>query len=304
MLVGLDSLTLQTAAMMSPPTRRTQSTTESSTKSSLADEEATVRKGSSGGGLISNDDVEKHSETDESEEDDHLDQGPLAPKGGRLNSEQQQRMKREKRLAMNRASARERRRRKRILLEKLEERVLELTKQVQTLQDVNDGLQAHVRKVEGELSSAHAVIASLSANNPKIPPSPTAPTSLSASAAAIHEDKGALQHHLRSLLLAGQTPHAIGAAPGAAALGDVLADRHLALLDLQHQNRRRTFLDGTALAGLATPGPAASAADPASLVAAAAAASSTANAAAGGSLVNPLLGRISYLNALTENTVG
>lgn len=73
------------------------------------------------------------------------------------------RLKKEKRLAMNRASARERRRRKRMHTEELEHRVIQLSRQCVALQKTNEGLQLYVAKLESDLAQANAAVTVLSA---------------------------------------------------------------------------------------------------------------------------------------------
>jgi hypothetical protein len=196
------------------------------------------------------------------------------------------RQKKEQRLAMNRASARERRRRKRVLLERLEARVLELTKEVQTLQEVNDGLHSHISKLETELAKSHAVIASLSATTRHGPPSV-----LDALSRAGVERQ---QAQLRSLLLRGAgglgdflVP--IGGA-GPARLSDALAE-HQMLLDLQAQRHNHNLLhEGFVSGALAGVNPAQRVAPLAGLGAAGAGRGS-------------LLGRMNFLNAINDNSV-
>lgn len=71
------------------------------------------------------------------------------------------RLRREKRLAMNRASARARRNRKKALMETLEGQVTELAKRNQNLQMLNDSLNNKVQTLETELAMARATIAAL-----------------------------------------------------------------------------------------------------------------------------------------------
>ena len=71
------------------------------------------------------------------------------------------RWRREKRLAMNRESARLRRSRKKVLLKTLEERVEELTRENQSYKVTNDILNARVQSLERELAGARFTIASL-----------------------------------------------------------------------------------------------------------------------------------------------
>ena len=105
-------------------------------------------------------------EDDYDDSRDHpLDDGP---------QDEESRLKREKRLAMNRASARERRRRKRVHMEELEQRVIQLTRQCVALQKTNENLQLYVAKLESDLTQANAAIAVLSkkeqaATTPRLP---------------------------------------------------------------------------------------------------------------------------------------
>jgi DNA repair exonuclease SbcCD ATPase subunit len=71
------------------------------------------------------------------------------------------RLRREKRLAMNRASARARRNRKKALMETLEGQVAELAKRNQSLQMVNESLNNKVQSLETELAMTRATIAAL-----------------------------------------------------------------------------------------------------------------------------------------------
>eukprot|EP00540_Astrosyne_radiata_P014292 CAMPEP_0116847102 /NCGR_PEP_ID=MMETSP0418-20121206/14241_1 /TAXON_ID=1158023 /ORGANISM="Astrosyne radiata, Strain 13vi08-1A" /LENGTH=396 /DNA_ID=CAMNT_0004478497 /DNA_START=70 /DNA_END=1260 /DNA_ORIENTATION=- len=264
--------------------------------------------------------------SESSESDDENDKAPSS------GQDAQQRAKREKRLAMNRASARERRRRKRILLEKLEERVLELTKQVQTLQEVNEGLQGHVRKLEGELSSAHTVIATLSSTAASARTRGLVAVDSGAAAAAAASlglppaaatAAAAEDPRLRSILLAGKGAAATAAASlqpevgAAAGLNDLLAERQLALLE--EQSRRRSLLESAATSSTPLGAPTAAVAGLSSAAAAGLSPATTAglasSAAAGAAALDPrvasltgpslppILGRLNYLNALTDNTL-
>lgn len=97
-----------------------------------------------------------HSTGDEDEEDEIRDQ---QSDGQPLDNESK--LKREKRLAMNRASARERRRRKRVHTEELEQRVIQLSRQSVALQQRNESLQLYVVKLERDLANANAAISVL-----------------------------------------------------------------------------------------------------------------------------------------------
>jgi len=72
------------------------------------------------------------------------------------------RLRREKRLAMNRESARARRKRKKVLIETLEEHVAELTKRNQRFQAATENLTAKVNKLESDLAIARSTINILS----------------------------------------------------------------------------------------------------------------------------------------------
>ena len=70
-------------------------------------------------------------------------------------------LRREKRLAMNRASARARRKRKKVLLDSLANQVTELTKRNQAIQLANETLRSKVDQLESALAQSQATIASL-----------------------------------------------------------------------------------------------------------------------------------------------
>jgi hypothetical protein len=88
----------------------------------------------------------------------------LSEGGGEM-MENLARLRREKRLAMNRESARARRKKKKVLIESLETEVAELTKSNQTLQLSNDTLAEKVRLLETELAVAQSVAARLAASS-------------------------------------------------------------------------------------------------------------------------------------------
>jgi bZIP transcription factor len=71
------------------------------------------------------------------------------------------RLRKEKRLAMNRESARLRRKRKKTLIQSLESQVLELTTAAQEFQTANERLKDRLRSLEGELQIANTTIAYL-----------------------------------------------------------------------------------------------------------------------------------------------
>jgi hypothetical protein len=71
------------------------------------------------------------------------------------------RLRKEKRLAMNRESARVRRKRKKVLIHSLESQVMELKKSRDEVKSANENLISRLRAVETELQIANATIASL-----------------------------------------------------------------------------------------------------------------------------------------------
>lgn len=77
-----------------------------------------------------------------------------ADAGGANRHEKLERLKREKRLAMNRECARARRRRKKLRMELLDNRVHELTQKNNRIQDDNMALRARVMQLEAELGAA------------------------------------------------------------------------------------------------------------------------------------------------------
>ena len=81
--------------------------------------------------------------------------------GGKRGGDDLTRLRREKRLAMNRESARARRKRKKVLLETLEQEVSVLSKKNQSFQVVNENLTARVNLLESELVKAKSTIALL-----------------------------------------------------------------------------------------------------------------------------------------------
>ena len=101
------------------------------------------------------------SRSDDDDQEDHDDDG---------GDDEQSRLKREKRLAMNRASARSRRKRKRDLMQALETRVLQLSRHLAVLQEKHEGLQVYVGKLETELVQAHATLAGVLGGGAAPPP--------------------------------------------------------------------------------------------------------------------------------------
>lgn len=78
--------------------------------------------------------------------------------------------RREKRLAMNRASARVRRKRKKVLIDSLSNQVTDLTKQNQTLMNQNIALKAKVEQLEQSLEQSKFTIATLAASRRGLEP--------------------------------------------------------------------------------------------------------------------------------------
>ncbi|CAJ1943309.1 unnamed protein product [Cylindrotheca closterium] len=106
--------------------------------------------------------------------------------------------RREKRLAMNRASARARRRRKKDLLGSLAAQVQELTNQKHMLQTKNDSLSSRVEKLESALTQAQATITSLSSGAPSVQSSLFQPLASSAPPSSMGQMS---ESALRSILL-------------------------------------------------------------------------------------------------------
>jgi hypothetical protein len=100
-----------------------------------------------------------HSEDEDMQEGEDADSTNLSGRPKEV-----QTVRREKRLAMNRASARARRKRKKTLLDSLANQLTELTKRNQTLQLSNDTFQGRSEQLESALSQAQATISSLVAD--------------------------------------------------------------------------------------------------------------------------------------------
>lgn len=100
---------------------------------------------------------------DSETEDDEGNNGSMEGGGDELN-----RLRREKRLAMNRESAKARRKRKKMLLETLEQQVADLAKRNQRYQVANEQLTGKVQQLESELLVARQTIALLT-NRPQAP---------------------------------------------------------------------------------------------------------------------------------------
>jgi bZIP transcription factor len=91
-------------------------------------------------------------------------EGPTEGSSGNANMDKLALIRREKRLAMNRESARNRRKRKKVLIQTLEIQVTEISKSNQQYQLANESLSAKVRALENELAIARNTIAQLTSN--------------------------------------------------------------------------------------------------------------------------------------------
>jgi len=89
------------------------------------------------------------------------------------------RIRREKRLAMNRESARVRRKRKKLILETLQQQVDDLTRRNHHFQNANEDLTAQVLMLENELTKARSTISMLSSQTQLTRQSLVNPLSLS-----------------------------------------------------------------------------------------------------------------------------
>lgn len=95
------------------------------------------------------------SDEESSDDEDLQQQQPLAAAAaGRTNAPTLDQLKREKRLAMNRESARARRRRKKIRLETLEQQAEDLSQKHHSLVMTNESLKSRVVNLENELATA------------------------------------------------------------------------------------------------------------------------------------------------------
>eukprot|EP00797_Seminavis_robusta_P012740 Sro199_g084490.2 (360) ;mRNA; r:74681-75838 len=102
-------------------------------------------------------DADSSDEESSEDEEDFTGPAPAADGGvhqGRPGAPSIEQLKREKRLAMNRESARARRRRKKYRLETLEQRAEDLSQRHHNLVLANQGLKARVAQLEGELAAS------------------------------------------------------------------------------------------------------------------------------------------------------
>jgi hypothetical protein len=108
----------------------------------------------------SDEDSNEHSEDEDMEEGEDANSSNLSGQPKEV-----QTVRREKRLAMNRASARARRKRKKSLLDSLASQVTDLTKRNQALQLSSDTFRGRADQLESALTQAQATISSLVADS-------------------------------------------------------------------------------------------------------------------------------------------
>jgi hypothetical protein len=196
----------------------------------------------------SDEDSNEHSEDEDMEEGEDADSSNLSGRPKEV-----QTVRREKRLAMNRASARARRKRKKTLLDTLANQVSELSKRNQTLQLSNDTFRGRVEKLESALTQAQATITSLvndgsrgSAMQP-----PHQQLGAAASAGATIGLSAANQEALRALLLAAApqlNPTAFHAAASSVLEEQLRSSQAAQLLGQQHN--RSALMEAAGLGGL------------------------------------------------------
>jgi hypothetical protein len=128
-----------------------------------ASKEGMAGKGSPSASALHDDNDSTADEDDELDDHDDDEEGgqdygerELSASGGRLFAEGGEiaRKRREKRLAMNRASARARRKRKKVLLDSFSGQVNDLTKKNQELQSENDRLRCRAQQLESAVRRA------------------------------------------------------------------------------------------------------------------------------------------------------
>ena len=133
---------------------------ESSLSSGEQQEKAAAKK--------SHDAEDDSSDGDSGSEGEHDDDPSSAERSGGISGgsrvksmDELARMRREKRLAMNRESARVRRKRKKVMMETLQQQVADLTSRNQRYRMANEALTAQVHKLETELAFARSTISML-----------------------------------------------------------------------------------------------------------------------------------------------
>ncbi|EEC46309.1 predicted protein [Phaeodactylum tricornutum CCAP 1055/1] len=141
---------------------------------------------------------------DDSDEDSRSDDDEVADDGtGRAGEpiDELTRVRREKRLAMNRESARTRRKRKKILLESLEQQVADLNKRNQSYRIANENLKTKVTQLETDLGMARSTIAVLT-QQPRTGAAELAPGRPLPQGEVLGANELNRQDHLRRLLQA------------------------------------------------------------------------------------------------------
>lgn len=198
-------------------------------------------------------------DTDDDEDDDDVG-GATSLSDGRSNVggslSDLARLRREKRLAMNRASARERRRRKKVLIETLEDQVQELTKRNKSLQSTNTNLRTRVEQLENDLAQTRALVTRLESSRVPIVNMHDIPDAF---AAAAHQDSirnallaagaadGAALHQAAASLSAGNSSLTSSGYLGSPAiLNDVLAQREILNAQVMAERHRRAAMFETA----------------------------------------------------------
>jgi hypothetical protein len=216
-------------------------------KGSGRDDEDDERKSPSLAGSkrnASSEDDYDEDDRSESDENDEKEQGDSS------NTNELSRVRREKRLAMNRSSARARRKRKKTLLDTLANQLTDITKRNQTFQRTNDTLRARVEQLESALAQAQATISTLVV---EARPSLQHHQQLGATGTSLN---AASQESIRSLLLAAApalNPTPTTTASAVFSLGDQLLSAqavHLLGRQIGQQNRGPALLEAAGLGGL------------------------------------------------------
>ena len=146
-------------------------------------------------------------------------------------------VRREKRLAMNRASARARRKRKKVMLETLGHQNAELTKQNLDLVNENIALKAQLDKLEAALEQSKVTIAALATRHPGFHASQPSVYSLGVSGEIIPSASNSMQSLLSSI-----GTSTIGRINRSSLLGDQMMNLRAAQL-LQKQLHMNTIID-------------------------------------------------------------
>ena len=150
-------------------------------------------------------------------------------------------VRREKRLAMNRASARARRKRKKVMLETLGHQNAELTKQNLDLVNENIALKAQLDKLEAALEQSKVTIAALATRHPGVYTSQPSLYSLGVSGEIISPASNSMQSLLPSI-----TASNIERINRSSLLGDQMLNLRAVQL-LQKQLHMNTILDTSGL---------------------------------------------------------